>query len=123
MLHVLRASEGQTNERTGQPIFEGEVFGRTLSDANTSQHLAAGLVHFAVNARTRMHTHTSDQLLYILNGIGKVGDEENEYVVSAGDSIVIPAGTPHWHGAGDTGAPMTHITVQAFGSKTTVLDQ
>ncbi len=121
MLNILRGTEGETAARTGAPIFEGEVYGRTLADGNNSTFLAAGLVHFAVNARTRMHTHTSDQLLYVINGIGKIGDADGDHVVQAGDSVVIPSGHPHWHGAGDTGSPMTHITVQAAGSETTVL--
>lgn len=122
MLNILRSTDGETVERTGQPIFDGTVHGRTLADASNSSHLQAGLVHFHAGARTRFHTHTSDQLLYILNGIGKIADRDGEHVVAAGDSVVIPAGLEHWHGSGDTGSPMTHITVQAAGSETTVTE-
>ena len=65
--------------------------------------------------------HTGDQLLYIVSGIGKVGDADGEHVVSAGDTVIIPANTDHWHGAGDTGSPMSHLTVQRSDSQTTVL--
>lgn len=118
-MKILRASEGETNERTGAPIFEGQVHGRSLPE---SEHLQAAVVSFAAGARTKMHRHTSDQLLYIVSGIGKVGDAEGDHVVSAGDTVLIPANTDHWHGAGDTGAPMSHLTVQQKGSETTVLD-
>lgn len=118
-MEILRASEGETVERTGAPIFDGQVFGRTLP---ASEHLNAAIVSFAAGARTKLHRHTSDQLLYIVSGIGGVGDASGEHVVSVGDTILIPANTDHWHGAGDTGSPMSHLTVQAAGSETTVLD-
>jgi 4-carboxymuconolactone decarboxylase len=118
-MKILKAAEGETTERTGAPIFEGQVHGRSLPE---SEHLNAAVVSFAAGARTKMHRHTSDQLLYIVSGIGKVGDRDGEHVVSVGDSIVIPANTDHWHGAGDTGSPMSHLTVQRKGSETTVLD-
>ena len=80
------------------------------------------VVHFGPGARAGWHRHTSDQLLYVVSGIGKVGDREGEHVVSAGDCAVVPAGEDHWHGAHDTGSPMSHLTVMQAGSETTVLD-
>jgi 4-carboxymuconolactone decarboxylase len=118
-MKILRASEGETAERTGAPIFMGQVHGRTLPQ---SEHLNAAIVSFAAGARTRLHRHTSDQLLYIVSGIGKVGDHDGEHVVSVGDTVLIPANTDHWHGAGDTGSPMSHLTVQRSGSETTVVE-
>ena len=118
-MKIMRASEGETSERTGAPIFEGQVHGRSLPP---SEHLNAAIVSFAAGARTKLHRHTSDQLLYIVAGIGKVGDADGEHVVSVGDTILIPANTDHWHGAGDTGSPMSHLTVQRAGSETTVVD-
>jgi len=121
MLHIKRAHEGETVDRSSASIFEGTVHGHALADASNSQHLAAALVHFAPGARTRPHHHTSDQLLLVMSGIGQIGDDDGSHTVSAGDSVVIPAGHVHWHGAGDTGSPMSHLTVQAAGSETTVL--
>lgn len=117
-MEILRASQGTTVERTGAPIFEGQVHGRALPE---SEHLTAAIVSFAAGARTKLHHHTSDQLLYIVAGIGNVGDTDGEHLVAAGDTVLIPAGTNHWHGAGDTGSPMSHLTVQRAGSETTVL--
>ena len=37
-----------------------------------------------------------------------------------GDFALVPAGEDHWHGAGDTGSPMSHITVTAADSETEV---
>ena len=100
-LRIIRAAEGETTNRTGAPIFEGTVHGRALVEASTSEHVAVALVHFSAGARTRMHRHTSDQVLYVLNGIGQVGDPGAAHVISGGDCVFIPAGTDHWHGAGN----------------------
>ena len=119
-LRIIRAAEGETVRRTGQPIFEGEVHGHALTGSD-SQHIGASLVHFAPGARTRMHRHTSEQFLYVMNGIGQVGDRDGVSTIVTGDAVVIPPDTDHWHGAGDTGSPMTHLTVMRTDSQTTVL--
>lgn len=118
-MRVIKASEGTSEDRTGQPIFEGTVWARSL--AGDGGHLSASVVQFTVGARTRMHTHTSDQLLYVVSGIGKVGTAEDEHVIASGDVALIPAGEPHWHGAGDSGSPMSHLTVMRADSHTEVL--
>ena len=120
-LRIKRASDGETEERTGAPIFEGVVHGHALVDSSMSKDIQAAYVHFSAGARTRMHRHTSDQLLLVVSGIGKVGDADGDHVIATGDSVLIPAETPHWHGAGDTGSPMTHLNLIRGDSETTVL--
>lgn len=121
-LHITRASEGESVDRSSAEIFEGgAVHGRTLIQPGTSEHLSGSVVQFSPGARTRMHRHTSDQLLYVVSGIGKVGDATGEHVISNGDAVLIPAGADHWHGAGDTTSPMSHLTIMRSDSQTTVL--
>ena len=43
--------------------------------------------------------------------------------VRVGDAVLIPAGEDHWHGAGDTGSPMSHLTVMQAGSQTTLIEE
>lgn len=121
MLNIQRAVDRPAEDRTGNPIFEGHVHGQSIVTPADSDHIQAAYVHFSPGARTRLHRHTSDQLLIVTSGIGKVGDADGEHVIAIGDSVLIPAGHDHWHGAGDTGAPMTHLTVQTADSQTTVL--
>ena len=121
-MHVVKADEGSSAERTGEPIFEGQVWARPLTSAETSEHLNSAVVQFAAGARTKMHTHTSDQLLYVVSGIGKVATSDEERVIATGDVAISPAGEPHWHGAGDTGSPMVHVMVVRSDSKTEVLE-
>jgi quercetin dioxygenase-like cupin family protein len=121
-MHVVKSDEGQTVERTDAPIFEGgQVWGRGLS-AGISDDTNVSVVNFAPGARAGWHTHTRDQVLYVVSGIGKVGDREGDHVISAGDCVVVSAGTEHWHGAHDTGSPMAHLSIMPVGAETTVLD-
>ena len=123
-IRVIHAHEGETAERTGAAIFEGgQVWGRDLTGPGGSEHLNVMVVHFGPGARAGWHRHTSDQVLYVVNGIGKVGDREGEQVITAGDSVVIPAGTDHWHGAHDTGSPMSHLSIMRADTDTTVLEE
>lgn len=118
-LTVLRSNEGESVDRTGAEIFIGEVRARNL--AGELKDVSASIVQFNPGARTKMHRHTSDQMLLVLSGIGKVGDASGDHVIGTGDSALITAGHDHWHGAGDTGSPMTHLSVTRGGSESTVL--
>ena len=120
-MQIVRAAEGETTDRSAAEIFEGgAVRGRSLLGDEGSANFNASVVHFAAGARARMHRHSGDQLLHVVSGIGKVGDGEGEHVISAGDTVLIPANTEHWHGAHDTGSPMSHITITVTGSETTI---
>ena len=46
----------------------------------------------------------------------------SERVISVGDCAVIPAAEEHWHGAADTGSPMSHLAITQAGSVTEVVD-
>ena len=121
-LQVLKSDDGETIERTDAAIFEGgQVWGRALT-GSASTHINVQVVQFGPGGRAGWHRHTSDQVLYVVAGIGKVGDREGEHVISAGDCAVVPAGEDHWHGAHDTGSPMSHLSIMQAGSETTVLD-
>lgn len=122
-LHIRRAGEGESIDRSDQEIFQGgSVWARNLAPPEASRDFNVNLVQFAAGARTVPHRHTSDQVLYVVSGIGKVGAEGEEHVISTGDTVVIPAGTEHWHGAADTTSPMSHISFLAADSETTLSD-
>ena len=121
-MKVIKAAEGETRERTGEAVFEpgAQVWGRELSSQAMSQDFTSGVISFAAGARTTLHTHSSDQLLYVVSGIGKVGTPNDEHVIAAGDFVLIPAGEWHWHGAADTGSPMSHLMITRAESVTNV---
>jgi quercetin dioxygenase-like cupin family protein len=56
-------------------------------------------------------------VLYILEGVGRVGMEGDQYTVHPGDVIHAAPGERHWHGAAP-GENMTHISITTVGSPT-----
>lgn len=68
-------------------------------------------VTFNPGARTYWHRHETGQILQVISGRGLI-QLENEpiHAIHAGDTIWIPAGDRHWHGASpDT--TMTHTAI------------
>ena len=48
-------------------------------------------------AEVPKHTNAVEHEQYVLEGEYVVGIDDEEYEVSAGDSLLIPAGTVHWY--------------------------
>ena len=69
-------------------------------------------VAFEPGAHTAWHTHPLGQTLHVASGIGLVGlRNETPKVIRAGDTVWIPPGEEHWHGASKTNG-MIHIAIQ-----------
>lgn len=102
--------------------FVGEVRTQSLVSSAESTDLDLLNVSFSAGARTRPHIHRQDQVLHILEGQGIVATETEKQVVSAGDVIVVPAGTWHWHGATRHTA-MTHISVMKRGQTDWIVEE
>jgi quercetin dioxygenase-like cupin family protein len=56
-------------------------------------------VKFAPGARNKFHTHTSEQILFVIEGEGIVATREEERIVVPGTLIFFAPGEEHWHGA------------------------
>jgi quercetin dioxygenase-like cupin family protein len=68
-------------------------------------------VFFAPGARTYWHSHENGQILQVLAGRGLVCTAgEQPQVIQAGDTVWVPAGERHWHGA----APDSFLTHTAI---------
>lgn len=118
-MHVIRGTSAAP-QRSSAPIFQGEVHMQALVGPDVAAHLRMGLVRFSAGARTRWHTHSFEQGLYITEGRGIVATAEAEHVVTPGDIAIIPAGERHWHG-GTLSTAMAHISITTPG-ETTVLE-
>ncbi len=118
-MKVIRGAAGL--ERSQAAIFEGDVETRTLVDETLAEQLRLTVVHFEPGGRTRLHTHTCDQVLYITEGQGILATEQEQHQVAPGDAIVVPAGERHWHGATAQTA-MTHLSILTAG-KTEIIGQ
>ncbi len=102
----------------GGDIFLGKVLTQpVLGEDTTAQHRVLE-VTFTNGARTKLHAHTTDQVLVIAAGEGIVGTRQERHRVSAGDVVLIPSAEPHFHGAAE-GADMTHYSV--LGESTTTI--
>jgi quercetin dioxygenase-like cupin family protein len=92
--------------------FTGTVWMDPIVNAPAPARVAAARVSFEPGARTAWHTHPLGQTLYVVSGVGRV-QKEGEPVreIRAGDTVWIPPGEKHWHGAApDHG--MTHVAMQ-----------
>lgn len=92
--------------------FSGTVWQDPIWDAPEPARVRALKVTFAPQARTAWHTHPLGQTLYVISGQGRVGLRSGEVrVINAGDTVWIPPGEEHWHGAGPS-TMMSHIAIQ-----------
>ena len=92
--------------------FTGTVWQDPIIEAPEPARIRSGRVSFEPGARTAWHTHPLGQTLYVLAGTGRVqtwGGPIRE--IRAGDTVWIPPGEKHWHGAAPDVA-MTHLAMQ-----------
>ncbi|HWV97244.1 MAG TPA: cupin domain-containing protein [Xanthobacteraceae bacterium] len=92
--------------------FTGRVRIDPIIDTEAPARLRAASVSFEPGARTAWHTHPLGQTLYVVAGVGRVQTEGGPVrEILPGDTVWIPPGEKHWHGAApDHG--MTHIAMQ-----------
>lgn len=100
--------------RTGS-TFTGEVVLEEMLFPQQAGGVKFTIVRFADGAVTHWHVHPGEQVLYILEGEGRVGTETEEVLVKAGDVVHTAPGEKHWHGAAP-GRAMTHISITTVGS-------
>lgn len=111
-MKIIRANEGE--EREGK-TFTGVVQMRPMLASQTEGGISITIVRFENGARTFWHDHPGEQVLYILEGAGRVGAEGEKWEVVPGDIIYTGPGERHWHGA-MPGKTMVHISITTVGS-------
>jgi 4-carboxymuconolactone decarboxylase len=98
-----------------QEFFTGSALFGPMSQPPTDDGLLALAVNFAPGARTDWHHHPGGQVLHVTHGTGLVSNRDGETVrMSTGDTVTIPPGEVHWHGATES-APMTHLSLTSHG--------
>jgi len=108
-MHILDPAD--TEAKPGSPdYFTGTVALRNL-DTPGADPVKLIRVEFPTRARTNWHTHSGVQVLVVLSGRcrfqhwgGPIGE------ATAGETLYIPPGEKHWHGATPDG-PMAHLAV------------
>ena len=111
-MRVVRMDDSSPRPSTAA-IFLGQVETQPLLD-EVSEHVRLTVVRFSPGARTKLHTHSFEQVLVITEGRGILATETEEHVVTPGAVVVIPPGEVHRHGATDD-TPMAHISITTPG--------
>ena len=107
-------AEEITWEHAPEEHFTGRVWFGPLNGGDGG--IQALAVHFDPGARTDWHTHSSGQVLYIVQGAGLVQTGDGTTVeVSPGDVVYSPPGERHWHGAKPS-SPMMHLSLTTEGA-------
>lgn len=84
--------------------------------------LLVGRVRGTAGGRSRLHKHSSDQILITTSGIGIIATEREEYRLTPGSVVLVPAGELHLHGsAADTGHETVFITKVPYSTE--VIDE
>lgn len=92
--------------------FTGTVLQDPIAEAPEPARVRATRVTFLPGGRTNWHTHPLGQTLYVISGIGRFQSEGQKAIeIRPGDTIWIPPGEKHWHGASPANA-MCHVAIQ-----------
>jgi quercetin dioxygenase-like cupin family protein len=100
------------------PLFIGKTVGKTVIGTDLSSQFMVRNVAFEDGARNKLHSHTSDQILFVTQGQGIIATQKDQLKVAQGDVVFIPAGEKHWHGAAQ-GASFAHLALVSTNHLTT----
>lgn len=110
-MKIVRCGEAASVKAPAQN-FTGTVWQNPINRAEAPGRVVSVWVTFEPGARTNWHTHPLGQTLHVTHGCGWFQTEgEARVTIRAGDTISIPPGEKHWHGATDT-TSMTHLAIQ-----------
>ncbi|WGQ10513.1 cupin domain-containing protein [Pedobacter gandavensis] len=97
--------------------FKGEVWVKSLIDADSLNENAVGNVTFAPGARSKWHLHPAGQILLATDGVGYYQEKgQQKIILRKGDVIKCSPNVAHWHGANaDTAFVQVAITGRQNG--------
>ena len=80
--------------------FTGTAWLKMLVTADATTNCNIGDVIFEAGARNNWHTHPSNQILIVTQGIGYYQEEGSPIrTIKVGDVVNVLPGIKHWHGA------------------------
>jgi 4-carboxymuconolactone decarboxylase len=108
---IVSRRADQSSVQAPAEYFTGNVRVEGRFSGTGASRVGGGTVVFSPASRTNWHRHPLGQTLIVTEGEGRVqswrGPIQDIY---PGDTVWIPAGVKHWHGAGPQSS-MTHIAV------------
>lgn len=118
-MKAIKLDEVSSEDTDGGIFVGGKVNVKTLIDKTLgAKEVKSAIVTFSPGARTKLHVHDHEQILYILSGKGIVANEQEEHVAIPGMIFFIPAGEKHWHGATPE-SQFSHLYVYNVKTETT----
>lgn len=105
---ITQPSEQAGSGKSGS-LFTGTAF--PYLTMPSTDGVVINTVNFTPGARTFWHAHEAGQILQILAGRGLIQSAGGPVrVIRAGDTVWIPPGESHWHGAAPDSF-MTHTAI------------
>ena len=110
-MQIIKSGSRPTRKASSE-YFTGNVWQDPIIEADEPARVRALRVSFEPGARTAWHTHPLGQTLHVISGVGLIGlRNEAPQLIKAGDTVWIPPGEEHWHGASAANS-MMHIAIQ-----------
>ena len=107
-MNIIPAS---CSTKGSENMFTGDVYFDVIVKGEEPSRIRVNSVHFTPGARTAWHSHAVGQTLHVTEGIGLAQARSGKIVViRPGDTVYIPAGEWHWHGAAKDHF-MTHLAI------------
>ena len=117
---IVSPKSDQRESAVGDLYFGANINYQYLTRPPACEQLDICLVDFEPGGRNKMHTHIYEQILFVTAGRGIVADRSGEHIVGPGDTVIIPAGEPHWHGATPTDR-FSHLCIEKHNNEITIV--
>lgn len=121
-MKIVKPNREHRESGVGELYFGANIDYQYLTTPPNCEQLDICLVDFEPGGRNKWHTHIYEQILFVTAGRGIVADSTGEHTVEPGDTIIIPAGEPHWHGATPTDG-FSHLCIEKHNNEITIVDQ
>src|SRR5438132_12442103 len=97
----IKHAGSTATRRAPADSFTGTVWQDPIIEAPAPARIRANRVSFEPGARAAWHTHPLGQTLHVTFRVGLVQAEGGPVrEIRSGDTVWIPPGEKHWHGAG-----------------------
>ena len=108
----IMTRQAQQEVEGPRELFTGRVTIRGQFARDEPSRVTGAIVRFEPGARTAWHSHPLGQTLIVIEGVGWTQIEDGPVQeFHAGDIVLCPRETRHWHGA-TPDAAMSHVAIQ-----------
>ena len=110
-MKIIRKGE-HFKKKANQDWFHGMVWQELIMDCPNPARVKILKVSFEPGSRTAWHTHPLGQTLHVIEGAGLIAYRGSKPVrIKLGDTVWIPPGKEHWHGA-SIDSRLVHFAIQ-----------